>query len=761
MKKQILNTLISLIMIIALCMGMTTGAFALSSVESSSGSASKPPAAGGGGGGGSSSGIKGIECYTLSPDGKMLESRPEDNSKVKFVVQATLGVEPGVVYGVGIYDEYGALKNVEFFKSQATERLQHDFIELETLYDSNNKVKIFTLDSKNLLKPLRKVYKTDLRHYDKELPKKEIETEGITAYRGYPCGISANSFTLCPNKIRSFGYWSNVVEDDLYDIECSDHDVWFYDFMGVNEYMIKSADGKHSLSEIKSGSGMEFVRFNGSEILSASSGYIVLNEGGKEIEYPLSSDLALFENTDFLYSFDMSYFGCEDGLYTMAIDESGMVFAISLKYAQSRMSKIQGIWSDCIEFENGWALSADDLKITGDAPKEGDVAEVVVYGDTTSLKTIQPVAATCGEEGVEVGGKIYEPDFYTSEYFVPGESCLAYFYSSSDKIGYIEKNINSKELIVIINATMMINGDICVDTSKGEIALSDTVYYNGMALQSIDFINVLMHFDFELPVPAYYEKGKSGDIFELFEVPTFSGNAYYRATANMFDGYLLKDSTLLFAYDPWDKNSFGEVSKSNLKGDMPYSVKIYSKDGIFADIVLFNDLSILNTTSTLIISDIKSAVRNDEACYEICGYSDGEEITLYKFNDLDADLRIGDIISASYNQNNEISNITKAASLYEYASTSRFNVSGRYSNNTNLFGIIRRISDGVITLDDNEGNTTSVRFNESGYLYVYYPDYDGLELISIDEIKDYTSPADLMFINARYGITNFAVIVKY
>ena len=93
--------------------------------------------------------------YMQNPDGSMVDGDIEPLADVKLTIQATLITKPGVWYAVVIYDESGKMKQAEIFESEKEEIGEHDFLEIYTKYDPNAIIKILTLDSASLMKPLR------------------------------------------------------------------------------------------------------------------------------------------------------------------------------------------------------------------------------------------------------------------------------------------------------------------------------------------------------------------------------------------------------------------------------------------------------------------------------------------------------------------------------------------------------------------------------------------------------------------------------
>lgn len=625
----------------------------------------------GGGVGGGGGAPAGFNAFIFNPDGSEITDVLTEGEAVRLTIQATLLTKPGAVYAVAVYNADGSLKNAGLYNSTASALYEHEFLELDTTYDTSATIKVMTFESSDNIKPLRKSVNLSFYACEYSIPEEEVETDGITAYRGI-ANVHPAIISLTPTHIRSNGYWYAPVENTPIQVYYSNYDPWFRTLYGYNAYNIKNINGKYILDSIDS--DVEFIEFTCDDVVSASSTNLITVRDGTETEYSISSTCEFFEDGNPIYSMiTPDFYTYSDTLYT-AMVSNGEIRGISALYNDSIVGNVTLSNKESIIMDNGLSLATDGCYFVNGIPSAGDIVEIFKGYTPTVIKS-EAVSAILTEDGIITNDKVYPfPEKSEAALYVPDEKCTAYMSYDGTNVIYIKKDYSAKDLLIMLGAEMTAE-ELIVRTTKGKILITaEIIYIDGTAYSAEHAFDLILNQYADNPTPIYYYKTDTYQAFEEFINYEKASNQMIYSSAGIIGNYALTEDTLLAS----DCGNYGfHTSGIKLNHNMRYNATVYSKDGYTADVVIIDDPSAatIKRTEYIVVSEYDGST--------LKGYIDGKPVSI-SANNLPLAIHPGDYASFTHINGRLISQPTIIASPTEYLSIQTMYASSTNTNASDL-----------------------------------------------------------------------------
>lgn len=677
----------------------------------------------GGGSGGSrptgGGGYSPISTYTLDTNKNPLFEAPEEGTDIIYTIQPRFQGTP-CRYAVAIYDENNTLTDVKSFNSQATQKNESEFFDFPTKYYENRNIKIMSLDSGNLSKPVDAVLYSNFCADGEGIPTPEAETEGITAYRGTISEYSVDSYTIDVHDMRAFGYWGSNPEEGQIEVLNPTPELVLYGSNPETVYNLKSDGETVTLDSVDTDG--EIISFTWADLVYASLNRIAINKNDTEITYSLSPSARFFENYIELTSFSSSFF--HHNMYFTALVQDEKVTAIhGLSFTLETVDAV----CDGQLILNGEAYSSE--YVIGELPAVGDEAFIEYIGETPRITKHTPVVGTFTADGIVCNGKTYYWSGIEYGDYLPGETCLAFIEPYGDTILIIKGNPSA---ISTVYATAL-NENI-LKTDIGDIDLSaDNVqaYLWGSEVENGDFPCALM-------CETY------GENMRISGMPVNYVQGTYSAVTNSIGGYVINDDTEITAV-----NSLGVLKNISLTSGYQYNAKIYSDDGITADIVLINDPSnSIGLQTVYMIADYYE----DGKLY---GYINGE----YTYIEADYPASCGDLLMVK-----KLESDNKALDLSVVFNSANM---GMEITTTRLSGIVQlpvtTISGDILVETDQNGNRYMQKITSETEIYKFDTQDCTLSLASSDDIfynPTYPESGDFVIVRFENSVAKQIMIIK-
>ena len=661
---------------------------------------------GGGGGGGGFYNPTGISSYILSPEGEVYEEQPTTGTEVKLVIQATRSIETKPVYMIAIYNADGQMETVQTFETKTTELYQHDFFEFSTTYDTSKSIRVFTLDSTDKVTPLRDVAHCSFYDYYSALPEQEEEKEGVIAYQGYPYNITPTTFTLDVFAVRSNGYWSNFAPEEDILVHYSNQDICIASCFFNTVYNIEKVDGKYILVDMDT--EYETITVTSDMISSVFWTTITISNGENETTYPMSPEAYFFENNAILANFTLDYFRNQDATYTLALIDGKVAF-LNSRWVDKSVGKVSSIARGEIIISY-FGIDAENAVFIDESPVVDDVIEITRFGDKFYIEVLDFVYGTLVIDGenlaASIDGTIYPLDSNIEINRVGiGETCRIYFDSTGKSIAYIDKAYEKKEIIIVTGITITDDDDTCtLTTNKDTItfSLEDYIVFNGMLTKGKD---IAYSIDFESFVPLYYEKTDEYLTLEYLTDPynEFEVSVPYRAGPEMFGNFALTEDTLIAAY----REGYGFIDEFTLQGNISYQAKVFSKNGMTADVIILYLDNSASTQTTMIVTEI------DED--SVHGYINGELTTYVLNDDMNLSISSGDFIKILH-FGDMVIGVEILCSVFD--GPLHMVPSNTYARSIMVDGRVVHLMDTILSID-NGATQTMIRTNSDTNYYIY------------------------------------------
>ena len=627
-----------------------------------------------------------FDCYITGADGSKLTEMPEMGETVKVHIKAAYNDEPSAVYTVGIFDAQGRLVRLEVFTPSAAERYYPEFFEFEAEYDPDARVRIFTFEGMDNLKPL---YKDSLFSLDNtEIPEEEPEVDGVVAVRGRIDTITPDYFVIECSQKRAFGYWNGIDRGEKIRVNGG----YVLDYTNENAvYTLKYENGEYTLLSVDGSD--EILCFSEAD---GYDGARILIEG-QAYEIAPDCDMRFYRGRDVTVCESLSEL-CSRGEYFTAVIKGGKI--AGLYGAECIIERVAALGGGKLVTESGAEYDMTDGGI-----QPGDVV-MFYYGYQPYMEKSVGIAATFfeeqtidedGEYNYEIyavaDGKKYEIRAYSLPGLLNGEDFIAYPDPGGRYVKYAEKNLSSYETELMTE----INGNYFVTTDT-RIEMSDNVMLDGVYKSAMEAADIL---GTDCPCPVRYRAADGAVSIDTFSRDRFTGR--YSETTGSIGEYILNSDTKIVV----DTES-GFEEDVTLQHNSYYDVSVYIDENNSPVYVVLNAPEGLTLVKEMIVSNVSDGI--------VSGYSDGEYIS---FETTDY-FYPGDVLDITY-RNGAVTNIEVVFSP--------LNCYGDYKDGDIVFARVKDIKENVISL---YGET----FLADKYtnIYIYDAESDSAVSAELDDI---------------------------
>ena len=412
------------------------------------------------------------------------------------------------------------------------------------------------------------------------------------------------------------------------------------------------------------------------------------------------------------------------------------------------------------------------LSSTDDENPETARIRRVYVSNLSVCGTVTSIFEYDGDDYFVIDGKAYRASKSYYNTYNGGESvnfsdinigdCLSLYLDYDERITYLEKKINEKQLGILLKTSPSDSFDdfyyLRIFNSDGE---TENYKMTSKKYTKFNLDNITL--------PALVEYRANGEYINNIDFDMDYkeyGNFTCLKNSNRLGNYFYNDNTVMFLYNgnKNDENStksdyYYKVSASYLKNKHSYNADIFKVEKNYLPrifILYDNQESLYTDDNIMAVSDVTVILNKDEdIVYKIEGYSNGKKI--FAECPLDTELlpEKGDVIQYAVDTKNEIKLMKVIADRdtdeYDY-NTFLDDISYSKCNN------IVSVNDGIVTVNKS-GEYINYYTNSNTIVYNLEFDNSGRGSITIGNVDDITED-DKMFIVLKEGIANEIFVWK-